>query len=158
MTIEYEKCLNFPYRIIASSVRSCTRSFLAKRIWLHIVISWLASLLVSDHFILIVSRDFIREYFPHSFIGACNMFISHPLDTVKTNMQSGNMRFTQAAKLLFKTEGVSVRHFISIPLDNFTNTISASHIGKIILSGPSISIMFNWFFEFGDIRCLWQFV
>lgn len=40
-------------------------------------------------------------------LGACNMFISHPLDTVKTNMQSGNMRFVQAAKTLFKTEGVS---------------------------------------------------
>ncbi|XP_031633051.1 solute carrier family 25 member 45-like [Contarinia nasturtii] len=39
------------------------------------------------------------------FAGACNMFISHPLDTVKTNMQSGNMRFIQATKILFKTEG-----------------------------------------------------
>lgn len=46
------------------------------------------------------------------------MFISHPLDTVKTNMQSGNMRFTQAAKLLFKTEGVSA--CISFTLLNFT--------------------------------------
>lgn len=40
------------------------------------------------------------------FAGACNMFISHPLDTVKTNMQSENMRFVQAARVLFKTEGV----------------------------------------------------
>lgn len=39
--------------------------------------------------------------------GACNMFISHPLDTVKTNMQSGNIRFIQATRILFKTEGVS---------------------------------------------------
>lgn len=41
-------------------------------------------------------------------IGACNMFISHPLDTVKMNMQSGNMRFIQATRVLFKTEGVCV--------------------------------------------------
>lgn len=34
------------------------------------------------------------------------MFISHPLDTVKTNMQNDNLRFLQAAKHLFKTEGV----------------------------------------------------
>lgn len=39
--------------------------------------------------------------------GACNMFISHPLDTVKTNMQNENMRFVQAARILFKTEGVN---------------------------------------------------
>lgn len=39
------------------------------------------------------------------FAGACNMFISHPLDTVKTNMQSGNIRFIQATRILFKTEG-----------------------------------------------------
>lgn len=39
--------------------------------------------------------------------GACNMFISHPLDTIKTNMQNENMRFFQAAKILFKIEGVS---------------------------------------------------
>lgn len=44
--------------------------------------------------------------------GACNMFISHPLDTVKTNMQSGNMRFLPAAKVLLKTEGVSRRPLI----------------------------------------------
>lgn len=41
------------------------------------------------------------------FAGACNMFISHPLDTVKTNMQSRNIGFFEAAKVLFKTEGVS---------------------------------------------------
>lgn len=40
--------------------------------------------------------------------GAFNMFISHPLDTVKTNMQSENIRFFQAARLLFKTEGVCI--------------------------------------------------
>lgn len=34
------------------------------------------------------------------------MFISHPLDTIKTNMQSENMRFMQATRILFKTEGV----------------------------------------------------
>lgn len=39
------------------------------------------------------------------------MFISHPLDTVKTNMQSGNMRFLPAAKVLLKTEGVSTGIF-----------------------------------------------
>lgn len=49
------------------------------------------------------------------FLGACNMFISHPLDTVKTNMQSENMKFIQAARILFKTEGVScIKQFIII--------------------------------------------
>lgn len=40
-------------------------------------------------------------------VGGCSMFLSHPLDTVKTNMQSGNMGFLQASRVLFKTEGVS---------------------------------------------------
>lgn len=39
------------------------------------------------------------------FAGACSMFISHPLDTVKTNMQSCNMGFFKAARILFKTDG-----------------------------------------------------
>lgn len=43
-----------------------------------------------------------------SSIGACNMFISHPLDTIKTNMQSENMRFVQATRNLFKNEGVNL--------------------------------------------------
>lgn len=40
------------------------------------------------------------------------MFISHPLDTVKTNMQSGNIRFIQATRILFKTEGVSCKLYV----------------------------------------------
>lgn len=56
-----------------------------------------------------------KHSFVHLFlfvqIGACNMFISHPLDTVKTNMQNENMRFVQAARILFKTEGVNFEPF-----------------------------------------------
>lgn len=48
------------------------------------------------------------------------MFISHPLDTVKTNMQSDNMRFFQAAKILFKTEGVSLSILFNIFPDQCT--------------------------------------
>lgn len=48
-------------------------------------------------------------------IGACSMFISHPLDTIKTNMQSENMRFMQATRTLFRTEGVN------LPKESFIN-------------------------------------
>lgn len=45
------------------------------------------------------------------------MFISHPLDTIKTNMQSNNNRFIPAAKVLFKTEGVSnYKHVVNITI------------------------------------------
>lgn len=40
------------------------------------------------------------------YLGACNMVVSHPLDTVKTNMQSGNMPFFRAAMAVVKDEGV----------------------------------------------------
>lgn len=54
-------------------------------------------------------------------LGACNMFISHPLDTVKTNMQNENMRFVQAARILFKTEGVNCFYLLNFlnEIDNF---------------------------------------
>lgn len=42
--------------------------------------------------------------------GACTIFLTHPLDTIKTNMQSGNMRFTKATMVVYRAEGV--RHLI----------------------------------------------
>lgn len=92
--------------------------------------------------------------------GACNMFISHPLDTVKTNMQSGNMRFLPAAKVLLKTEGVSRRPLIYtmlIPCST-QNIVRSSIKGSSLLSWPIIPSVFNRIFKFGHIRCLWQFI
>lgn len=60
------------------------------------------------------------------FAGACNMFISHPLDTVKTNMQSSNMGFFEAARILFKTDGTkSYYRGLLFPLcsTGFSNSI-----------------------------------
>lgn len=86
------------------------------------------------------------------------MFISHPLDTVKTNMQSGNMRFVEATKILFKTEGVSF--FFEFHVYTRMKLMNSRLIitGKIVLSWPFISIVFNGFLEFRHFWCLWQFI
>lgn len=120
--------------------------------------------------------------------GACNMFISHPLDTIKTNMQNENMRFFQAAKVLFKTEGVSEQKLIShddsltlfrLKLSQFWGLIKVQWIsqrsngstmlsfhylyfliilGKVILSWIALSTLLDWIFEFNHFRCLRQLI
>lgn len=84
--------------------------------WLPIVILLQAYLLVRtlwmSLFWHLTTMDISNGRFLHLRLGACNMFISHPLDTVKTNMQNENMRFVQAARILFKTEGVNVYDII----------------------------------------------
>lgn len=40
------------------------------------------------------------------FAGACNTIITHPLDTIKTNMQSHNMKFVNATTSVMKAEGM----------------------------------------------------
>lgn len=90
-----------------------------------------------------------------SVLGACNMFISHPLDTVKTNMQNQNMRFVQAARILFKTEGVNAENQLSF---SSKSNLQFQSIDKILLSWPFISVVLNRLFKFDHFWRLRQFI
>lgn len=42
------------------------------------------------------------------------MLITHPLDTIKTNMQSSNLTFTKSMYKVYKAGGVNAFHFHAI--------------------------------------------
>lgn len=45
------------------------------------------------------------------------MLITHPLDTVKTNMQSSNLGFTKSMLKVYKAGGVNKTNFLSSTLN-----------------------------------------